>query len=62
MTNPFEETDLLYVVLANQADDHCLWPSFAPIPTGWHPVHDPATREECLAYLATHWPGRPNDS
>lgn len=55
MTNPFEDTDGAFRVLVNAEHQHSLWPEFADVPQGWTPVNGPANREECLAYVETHW-------
>lgn len=53
--NPFDDPDGSFVVLANDEDQHSLWPTFAEIPAGWRTVFGADTREACLAYVETHW-------
>jgi MbtH protein len=55
MTNPFDNNDGVFLVLANHEDQHCIWPSFADVPDGWAVVHGEASREEALAYVEEHW-------
>lgn len=55
MTNPFDDTEGSFLVLVNEEDQHSLWPAFARVPDGWTPVHGPASRDEALAYVNTHW-------
>jgi MbtH protein len=55
MTNPFDDDDGRYTVLANAEGQHCLWPSFASAPDGWTVVHEDDTRDRCLAYVEEHW-------
>ncbi|MBQ0826426.1 MbtH family protein [Streptomyces tagetis] len=55
MTNPFEDEDGVYLVLANDEDQHSLWPAFADVPTGWTVVHGEDTRAACLEYVEKNW-------
>lgn len=54
MTNPFEDSDRRYLVLVNDERQHSLWPSDLEAPAGWAVAHE-AARDECLAYIETHW-------
>ncbi|MEV4334578.1 MbtH family protein [Streptomyces sp. NPDC049597] len=54
-TNPFEDPQGRFLVLANDEDQHSLWPSFAEVPAGWRVVFGDDTREACLAYVETNW-------
>ncbi|WP_395366320.1 MbtH family protein [Streptomyces sp. YH02] len=54
-TNPFEDPQGRFLVLVNDENQHSLWPSFAEVPAGWRTVFGEDTREECLAYVETHW-------
>jgi MbtH protein len=54
MSNPFEDADGRYVVLANADTEHCLWPAFAEVPGGWRIVHPADTRAAGLAYVEQH--------
>ena len=58
MTNPFEDESAAYLVLANAAGQHCLWPEFIAVPVGWRAVSGPADRAACLGYVAENWAGR----
>lgn len=53
--NPFDEDDGIFSVLVNDEEQHSLWPSKIPVPTGWRVVHADDTREACLAYVERHW-------
>lgn len=55
MSNPFEEPDATYSVLANDEGQHSLWPGSAPVPEGWTVAHGPGPREECLVYVRENW-------
>jgi MbtH protein len=55
MTNPFDDPDGVFLVLANDEDQHSLWPEFAPVPAGWHTRYGPAERQACLDYVSEHW-------
>jgi len=54
-TNPFEDEDGSYLVLANDENQHSLWPASIPVPAGWTTVHGEDTRQHCLDYIETHW-------
>ena len=55
MTNPFDDPDALYLVLANDQGQHSLWPAFADVPPGWVRRSGPVSRDRCLRYIETHW-------
>lgn len=55
-TNPFDDDSGTFFVLANDEEQHILWPTFAEVPAGWRVVHGEAPRAECLAYIESHWP------
>lgn len=55
MSNPFDDPNGVFLVLANDEDQHSLWPEFAPVPAGWQTLFGPAERQACLAYVSEHW-------
>lgn len=55
VTNPFDDENASYVVLANAEEQHSLWPSSAPVPSGWSVVHEAADRAACLNYVERNW-------
>ena len=55
MTNPFDDPEGTFLVLINAERQHSLWPSFAPVPTGWTVVHGPDSRESCLTHVRENW-------
>ncbi|GIF23079.1 MbtH protein [Actinoplanes tereljensis] len=55
MTNPFEDPDARYLVLANDEDQHSLWPSFVDVPAGWRIVFGEDSRPACLDYVENTW-------
>jgi uncharacterized protein YbdZ (MbtH family) len=55
MTNPFEDEDGSYLVLANQENQHSLWPAAMPVPAGWEIRHQADSRAASLEYVETHW-------
>ncbi|GAA4671888.1 MbtH family protein [Streptomyces youssoufiensis] len=55
MTNPFEDEDGVYLVLANDEGQHSLWPNFVDVPDGWTVVHPEDTRQACLDYIEQNW-------
>jgi MbtH protein len=54
-TNPFDDQDGQFYVVANDEDQHSLWPVFAEIPAGWRSVFGQAGRQECLEYVEENW-------
>ena len=55
MISPFDDTDGTFVVLVNRENQHSIWPQFIPPPDGWTSVQGPASKEDCLLYVETHW-------
>ncbi|WP_067720864.1 MbtH family protein [Nocardia yamanashiensis] len=53
-TNPFDNEDGLFKVLVNDEGQYSLWPDFAPVPDGWHVVHD-GDKPSCVDYVEKHW-------
>jgi MbtH protein len=53
--NPFDDPDGTFVVLANDEEQHSLWPSHLSIPAGWRAVHGNGTRQDCLEYIEQNW-------
>lgn len=54
-TNPFDNEDGAFYVLANDEEQHSLWPIFATVPQGWQIVYGAAPRQSCLDYVEEHW-------
>ncbi|MCF1594978.1 MbtH family protein [Streptomyces muensis] len=54
-SNPFEDPDGTYLVLANDEGQHSLWPAFVDVPSGWRTVLAETTRDAALEYVNTHW-------
>lgn len=55
MSNPFEEADQPFHVLANDEGQHSLWPAPIPVPDGWAVVARARSRAECLEYVGREW-------
>jgi MbtH protein len=53
--NPFDDPDATFSVLVNEEEQHSLWPSHLPVPTGWRVTHGDDTRDACLAYVEENW-------
>jgi MbtH protein len=49
------DTDETYVVVRNDEEQYSIWRSDRPVPTGWTPVGEPASREDCLARITELW-------
>ncbi|MEU9252742.1 MbtH family protein [Streptomyces sp. NPDC048270] len=54
-TNPFDDAEGRFLVLANDEGQHSLWPSFAAVPGGWTAVFGEDTREACLDFVEANW-------
>ncbi|MGW7417574.1 MbtH family protein [Streptomyces sp. NPDC054863] len=54
-TNPFENPDGTYLVLANDEDQHSLWPAFAEVPAGWTVVLPETDRQSALDHVEANW-------
>lgn len=55
MSNPFDDADSPFLVLANDEGRYSLWPAFADVPAGWKTVLPATTRDECRAFVDAHW-------
>ncbi|MEU2723719.1 MbtH family protein [Streptomyces smyrnaeus] len=55
MSNPFEDDDATYLVLANSENQHSLWPAHLDVPDGWSVVHPHDTRQACLDHVERTW-------
>ncbi len=55
MTNPFDDADGTFHVVANAEGQHALWPVFADVPAGWDSVWGPGTRADALDYVTANW-------
>jgi MbtH protein len=54
-TNPFDDDDGTFYVLANDEEQFSLWPTFVDVPAGWRVVFGADTRANCLAYVEENW-------
>ncbi|MGH3969027.1 MAG: MbtH family protein [Mycobacterium sp.] len=54
-TNPFDDDNGTFYALANDEDQHSLWPTLAEVPAGWRVVFGEDTRANCLSYIDENW-------
>ncbi|MCB5165732.1 MbtH family protein [Streptomyces bambusae] len=54
-SNPFENLDGQFYVVANDEQQYSLWPSFTAVPAGWRVVFGEDTRGNCLTYVEERW-------
>lgn len=57
-SNPFDDQDGAFLVLCNDEEQHCLWPKFANVPSGWRVVFggpDGCDRVSALRYVEENW-------
>ncbi|KOV57632.1 protein mbtH [Streptomyces sp. AS58] len=55
MSNPFDNAEGTFLVLANDENQHSLWPEFVEIPAGWTVVHPADSKQSCLDYIEANW-------
>lgn len=55
MSNPFEDENGRYLVLANIEGQHSLWPVSVEVPRGWDVVHEEDSRQGCLDFITANW-------
>jgi MbtH protein len=44
-----------YVVVMNDEEQYSIWASDREVPAGWMVQPMKGSKEECLAYIRTHW-------
>ncbi|MFI0453162.1 MbtH family protein [Actinomadura sp. 6N118] len=49
------DTDEMYVIVRNDEEQYSIWRSGRPVPAGWEPVGEPASRDDCLARIGGLW-------
>ncbi|MFD9245434.1 MbtH family protein, partial [Streptomyces sp. NPDC059556] len=54
-TNPFDDADGRFVVLANDEGQHSLWPARIRRPEGWQLVREEGSKQECAEYIEANW-------
>jgi uncharacterized protein YbdZ (MbtH family) len=54
--NPFDDDSLDFYVLRNDDAEHCLWPRFARVPSGWTIMAGPVPRDAALGCLSAGHP------
>lgn len=52
----FEADDTrTYVVVVNDEEQYSIWPEGRDLPLGWRTAEFSASRDECLAHIASVW-------
>jgi uncharacterized protein YbdZ (MbtH family) len=54
-SNLFDDADSQFLVLANEENQHSLWPARIPVPDGWSVMFGTADRASCLDYVEQNW-------
>jgi MbtH protein len=44
-----------YFVVRNAEEQYSIWPAYREVPAGWDTIGEPRAKEDCLAYIETHW-------
>ncbi|QUQ67499.1 condensation domain-containing protein [Kutzneria sp. CA-103260] len=57
MSDPFQDRDGSYVVLANPGGQYSLWPAEIQSPDGWEIAFGPSKRAECVDFVEKAWAG-----
>jgi MbtH protein len=55
MANLLDDAEGTFLVLVNAEGQHSMWPEPIAVPQGWTIVHTADTKQNCLAYVETHW-------
>lgn len=55
MTNPFDDSGRMFIVLRNAEGQHSLWPATLDVPAGWVVAHPADSRQACLEYVEKNW-------
>ncbi|MEV1049499.1 MbtH family protein [Streptomyces sp. NPDC049916] len=55
MSNPFDDTEAMFLVLVNDEGQHSMWPAATDVPDGWTVAHPEDTHQACLDYVEEHW-------
>jgi len=50
-----QKHELQYYVLINHEEQYSIWPTYKPIPKGWHSVGEARNKEGCLKYIDEVW-------
>lgn len=45
----------MHIVVVNKEEQYSIWLADRQIPNGWTQCDEPATKEECLAYINRVW-------
>jgi uncharacterized protein YbdZ (MbtH family) len=54
-SNPFDDPQGQFLILANDLMQYSLWPSHCALPVGWHAVTGPQSQQQCYQWLDSHW-------
>ncbi|WP_432589371.1 MbtH family protein [Streptomyces sp. HD1123-B1] len=54
-TNPFEDPETPFLALVNDEGQYSLWPHTLEAPAGWHTAFGPASRQDALDHIESHW-------
>lgn len=55
MANPFDDEEGVFLVLANEENQHSLWPARSDVPAGWSVAFGPDSRAAALGYVEANW-------
>jgi MbtH protein len=55
LMNLFDDPDGTFLVLANDEEQHSLWPAQLDVPEGWRVVHGEDGRQACLDFIEKDW-------
>jgi len=49
------DKDTRYAVVINHEEQYSIWPTYRPVPNGWHATGMTGTEQECIAHIETVW-------
>jgi uncharacterized protein YbdZ (MbtH family) len=55
MLSLLDDTNISFVVIVNDEEQHSLWPASVAVPDGWTVSYGPAASDDCLCYARVSW-------
>ena len=51
----WDDENTTFDVVKNHEEQYSIWPTFKPIPGGWHKEGKSGSKSECLQYIDEVW-------
>jgi len=55
MCAPFDDPDIIHLVIVNDDRQYSMWPAVVTVPQGWIVTFGPANRDACLDHVRVNW-------